>query len=126
MIAAEAAVIRLFGDIQRPPDVGASSSDNSCVVGVGPMIVLHKLRSRTTYVDVGVDISDNLPPRYRRFACVIDDVSYMGTGWCKKMAKANAAAEALQKVFGLSCTRSSSEFIFVLFIKLYDLPQIKL
>jgi len=126
LIAAEAAVIRLFGDIQPPPDVGASSSENSCVVGVNPMIVLNRLRPGTTYVNVGVDISDNSSPKYRRFACVIDDVSYMGTGLSKKLAKANAAAEALEKVFGLSCSRSSSEFIFVLFIELNALPQIKL
>ena len=96
-------------------------ANDSGVIGVNPTIVLNRLRPGTAYVDVemsNVDVlqtSDNvLSPMYR-ISCVIDDVTYMGAGLSKKVARANAAAEALEKGFGIFCTRTSSELSFILY-----------
>lgn len=139
LVAAEAALHALFGDVLPPPDVVAASSEASIkqtaevadtletgVPGMNPTIVLNRLRPGTTYEDIesiptDPDVSDILAARFYHVSCVVDGTTFTGSAVSKKMAKARAAAEALEKVFELSCIQTASGYNCLTMSQLYIL-----
>ena len=114
-MAAEATLRVLLApeaDATEPLDV------NNQLPRYSSAFILARLRPGILYEEVEsnepVSESDDATlQNHGRFhlSCVVDGISFFGRGFNKKKARAQAAAEALANIFGITCTESCGEFL---------------
>jgi Double-stranded RNA binding motif len=129
LLAAEAALNALFSDIislsdsaavVTKVDEGAIVSTNIVaeggIVGTHPTQVLLRLRPGIKFFGEEPEPFNFTTPTgtvtttpLYHVSVTVDAVKFYGSGASKKLAKARAAAEALQKAFSISCTETPSE-----------------